>query len=198
VRLPLRFATGDVMAEGDVVRVATRQNRAGTVFVHGVQFTGMPVEARDAIELHCAHHSVPSWRARYRQSMPVFAHAFERLSDLRIGQRRRVQLPALVAAVAADGTDADVGLGMIEEMSDAGARLVLGAPVEPGTRVSYSVPGTDIAGSGTVVFNRAFESLTNLRFAVGVRREREPSEPMWKRPWAWAFHRGVSGAEKTA
>jgi hypothetical protein len=130
--------------------------------------------------------------------MPVFAHAFERLSDLRIGQRRRVQLPALVTAAAADGTDADIGLGMIEEMSDAGARLVLEAPVEPGTRVTYTVPGTDIAGSGTVVFNRAFESPASLRFAVGVRREREPSEPIWKRPWAWAFHSEVSGAEKTA
>ena len=65
---------------------------------------------------------------------------------------------------------------MLEELSDAGARLVLENPVEPGTRITYDVPGTDINGRGTVVFNRAFESPTNVRFAVGVQRDRDTED----------------------
>ena len=200
VRLPLRLSTGEVLVEGEVVRVGERQSRHGSIYIHGVQFVDLPVTTRDAIELHCAHHAVPTWRARYRQSMPVFLHAFERFSDLRIGRRRVVQLPAIVHAM--DGVDAHAPLGdaMLEETSDSGARLVLENPVEPGTRVRYEVPGTGISGSGTVIFNRAFESPANVRFAVGVRRDRAPSAHGWMIPWRWHYDATpeAAHAEKTA
>jgi cellulose synthase (UDP-forming) len=171
VRIPLRLSTGEFRVDGEVVRVTERRRGAEHFFTHGVQFVDLPIETRDAIELHCAHHSVPLWRSRYRQSMPFFAHAFERLSDIRAGRRRTVQLPAIVRLCADD--QCELGMGMLEELSDAGARLVLESPVEPGTRITYDVPGTGINGKGTVVFNRAFESPTNVRFAVGVQRDRD-------------------------
>jgi cellulose synthase (UDP-forming) len=173
IRLPLGLASGEYAADAEIVRVAERATRYGTVYVHGAQFVDLPVRTRDAIELHCTHHSVPLWRKRYRESVPVFAHAFERLKDVRIGRRREVRLPVAVRVCAPDMTECELGLGMLEEMSDSGARLVLEHPVEPGSPVNWQVPGTSIGGKGTAVFNRAFESMTNVRFTVGVRCERD-------------------------
>ena len=84
-----------------------------------------------------------------------------------------MQLPVMVRRCPADGAPCELGLGMLEELSDDGARLVLESPLEPGTRVTYDVPGTTIAGRGVVMFNRAFESPTNVRFAVGIQRMQE-------------------------
>jgi len=175
VRIPLRLSTGQFDADGEVTRVDERSAEGGRYYVHGIRFLDLSIEARDAIELHCAHHSVPLWRSRYRQSMPVFTHAFERLSDGRVGRRRAVQLPALVRQCTPDG-HCDLGMGMLEEVSESGARLVLEDPVAPGSRIVYDVPGTAIAGSGIVMFNRAFESPTNVRFAVGVQRDRPSTD----------------------
>ena len=188
VRIPLRLSTGEFDVHGEVVRVTERQSGAEHYYTHGVQFVDLPIQARDAIELHCAHHSVPLWRSRYRQSIPFFTHAFERLSDIRSGRRRTVQLPAVVRLCADE--QCELGMGMLEELSDAGARLVLENPVEPGTRITYDVPGTEINGKGTVVFNRAFESPTNVRFSVGVQRDREPHD-------AWPLLRSWNSAEGT-
>jgi cellulose synthase (UDP-forming) len=174
VRVPLRLGDGEYAAEVSIVRVNERRTRFGPMFVHGGQFVDLPIATRDAIELHCTHHAVPLWRKRYRESMPLFAHAFERLSDLRIGRRREVRLPVAVRVCSPDSADCELGLGLLEEMSDSGARLVLDSPVEPGAQVSWDVPGSDLAGRGVAVFNRAFESMTNVRFAVGVRRDRAP------------------------
>jgi cellulose synthase (UDP-forming) len=184
VRLPLRLSTGEAVVTGEIVRVSGRRTRLGAYVVHGVRFLDVPVATRDAIELHCAHHAVPAWRSRYRQSMPLFAHAFERLADLRFARRRAVLLPALVRRCKPDERDCELGMGMLEELSDSGARLVLENPVEPGTRIEYDVPGTDISGRGTVVFNRAFESPASVRFAVGVQRDREPGRD-WAALWRW-------------
>ena len=179
VRIPLRLSTGEFAVDGEVVRVDDRQSRVVGYHAHGIQFVDLPVSTRDAIELHCAHHSVPLWRSRYRQSMPVFAHAMERLSDIRAGRRSAVQLPVVVRLCPPDGAPCELDMGMLEELSDEGARLVLESPLEPGTRVTYDVPGTPIAGRGVVMFNRAFESPTNVRFAVGIQRMRE-NDQRWE------------------
>jgi hypothetical protein len=195
VRVPLRLTTGSFEAEGEVVRVTAKSSEFGTVFVHGVQFAELPIETRDAIELHCTHHAVPLWRTRYRQSVPIFAHAFERLSEMRFGKRRKIQLPVLVKLCDADESHCQLGMGLLEEMSDSGARLILENPIEPGARVTYDVPGTEFTGTGTVVFNRAFESPANVRFAVGVQRDRS-DEIRLARPstWRWPFAARVSSA----
>lgn len=185
VEVPLRLTTGSFLARGSVKRVTARAMHYGQLYDHGVEFQDLDVDVRDAIEVHCTQHAVPFWRMRYRQSVPVFAHAFQRLSDLRFGRRRPVQLPALVCLCAPDGSTCELGMGLLEEVSDSGARLMLENPIEPGSRVTYDVPGTELTGSGTVVFNRAFESPTNVRFAVGVQRDRSASRLSRVTSWAW-------------
>ncbi|MEX2153246.1 MAG: glycosyltransferase [Gemmatimonadaceae bacterium] len=186
VRIPLRLASGSFTAEGEIVHVTRRKSRHGETFIHGVQFRDLPNATRNAIEVHCTHHSVPFWRTRYRQSVPVFAHAFERLADLRFGRRRSVKLPVIVRVCNADGTHCEPELGMLEEVSDAGARLILESPIAPGSKVTYDVPGTDVAGRGTVVFNRTFESPTDVRFAVGVKCDRDVKST-WPSSWRRLF-----------
>jgi len=184
VRVPLRLSDGEHLADAEVVRVTQQRARFGTYFVHGAQFVDLSIPTRDAIELHCTHHAVPLWRKRYRESVPLFAHAFERLSDLRIGRRREVRLPVAVRVCDAEMITCELGLGLLEEMSQSGARLILEQPVEPGSRVQWEVPGTSMRGNGVAVFNRAFESMTNVRFAVGVRRDRNgaslPASASWQ------------------
>jgi cellulose synthase (UDP-forming) len=186
VRIPLQLGACELIAEGEVVRVRESRMSYGSIFVHGVRFSALSRAARDALELHCAHNAVPSWHARYRQSMPVLSHAVETLANLRGSRRRSVQLPVTVRVCPSEGPPCELGVGMLEEMSAVGVRLILANPIEPGSRVSYEVPGTDITGEGTVVFNRAFESPGNVRFAVGVRGDLAKAH---RRAWASSFRR---------
>ena len=181
VRIPLHLGSCTFTADGEVVRVGEARASFGSVFEHGVQFSSLADATRDALDLHCAHEAVPRWHARYRQSMPVLAHAVERLANLRALRRHSVHLPAVVRVCRSSEPPCELGLAMLEEMSAAGARLILDAPIEPGSRVTYDVPGTGIAGSGVVVFNRAFESPGDVRFAVGVRGDRQVAR---RRAWA--------------
>jgi cellulose synthase (UDP-forming) len=192
VEIPLRFASGEIVTRGTISRVTDCDASYGCVFVHGVQFDGLPIESRDAIELHCTHHSVPLWRSRYRESMDLFRQATERFIESRGGRRRRIGLPALVhvaAASGARGPERDVVpcVATLEEVSRRGARLVMDAPVEPGCTVDYEVPGTTLGGRGVVVFNRAFETPLDVRFAVGI-RESAPARNGW-RGWRGAARR---------
>jgi cellulose synthase (UDP-forming) len=186
VRIPLCFAGKEHSADGEVVRSRESFTSYGSVYEHGVRFVDLPLETRDALELHCAHETVPSWHARYRLNMPLVAQAIERLGNLRGTRRRSVQLPAIVRVCEPNGGKCELGLGMLEEMSGSGARLILENPIEPGSRVTYDVPGTGITGTGTVVFNRLFESPATVRFAVGVRGDRV-NVP--RRQWAHSLRR---------
>jgi cellulose synthase (UDP-forming) len=174
VELPLTSQT--LRLRGSVVRVNTVRTSYGRVFEHGVRFEEMPLATRDVIELHCTQHSVPLWRTRYRQSIPVFEHVAGWLNDQRAAKRQLVQLPAIVR-VRPKGTKAlvDTGIALLEDVSQHGARLIMENPLEPGTPVRYEVPGTSLGGRGTVVFSRSFESPMNVRFAVGVSLDRSPT-----------------------
>jgi cellulose synthase (UDP-forming) len=176
LRIPLPLASETVVTTGRVAHVSQKQTRDGMVYSHGVTFEELPLEARDAIELHCAHHAVPMWQQVYRQSVDPVARAIEHFADMRGGGRRRtVGLPALVS-IQQDGERVDLGIGMLEEVSPSGARLMLENPVPPGTSVQFEVPGTTLSGNGTVVFNRAFESPLHVNFAVGIKRNTEPAK----------------------
>lgn len=120
-------------------------------------------------------HSVPVWRTRYRQSMPVFEHVAGWLNDQRAAKRRLVQLPAIVR-VRPKGANAlvDTGVALLENVSSHGAQLIMEKPLEDGTPLRFDVPGTALSGRGRVVFSRAFESPMNVRFAVGVALDRSP------------------------
>jgi cellulose synthase (UDP-forming) len=174
IELPLGAQT--LHLRGTVVRVNEIKTGYGRVFEHGVAFNDVPVATRDVIEVYCMQHSVPAWRVRYRQSMPVFEHVAGWLNDRRAAKRRLVQLPAIVR-VRPKGTNAlvDTGIALLENVSSHGAQLIMENPLEPGTPVRFDVPGTALSGRGRVVFSRAFESPMTVRFAVGVSLDRSPT-----------------------
>ena len=181
--LPLAFGVFPV--SGEVTH--TERGFAGndTVYTHGVRFDELPMETRDAIELHCAHHSVPMWRMKYRQSLNLFGKAVEMLANIRGERRYRVQLPARVSVEGDNGEQQPIaGLALLEDVSPSGARLLMETPVTPGRVVNFEVPGTSFSGNGRAVFNRILESPMRARFVVGLGREaRESRLRTWTREW---------------
>ena len=173
LEIPLHLSSGLIVAQGVVTHRTPTTTAYGTIYQHGVLFDDMPLEMRDVIELHSAHHAIPLSRQQYRQSIPVLQNVVERFVNPREGRRRVVALPALVAATI-EGGELDLGIGLLEEESVGGVRLILENPIEPGTTMRWEVPGTTIAGHGTVVFSRAVESPMRVSFVVGVQRRQEP------------------------
>ena len=174
LEIPIQLASGLLITHGVVTHWTQTQTPYGTVHQHGVLFKDMPLEMRDAIELHSAHHAIPLSRRQFRQSIPVLQNALERFVNPREGRRKIVALPALVAATDENG-DLDLGIGLLEEESPGGVRFVLENPIEPGTLMKWEVPGTTIAGTGTAVFSRSVESPLRVSFIVGVRRREVPT-----------------------
>jgi cellulose synthase (UDP-forming) len=169
VSIRLSLATGTVWARGNVRYVTEQPTRVGRVYTHGVEFGELGVEVRDAIELHCAHHAMPLWHKRYRQSVDIMSRATEVLRNLRSEPRRVVRLPAQIAVQAEERTEPRVlDLLILEEISRSGARLVGDYLIEPGTWVAFEVPGTGIRGAGTVRYARALETSMAVHFAMGV------------------------------
>ena len=182
VDIPLPLSGGEVATRGVVTHVTAKQSAYGTVYSHGVLFQDMSLETRDAIELHSAHHAIPISRQRYRQSIDLVENAVQRFTNPREGRRHVVALPALIFTTT-DAGETSLGMGLLEEESRHGVRLILESPVEPGTEVRWEVPGTTISGKGTAVFSRALESPLRLSFVVGVQRIEESTTSFapWRR-----------------
>lgn len=185
VEIPLQLAQGTITIRGEVRHVEELQTPHGTVFQHGVAFKDLPLQARDAIELHATQHAVPMWRMQYRQSISFLSRATEVFGNTRRERRQVIQLPAMVSV--GDGAAGAVeGVGLLDEMSAGGARFLMEQPLQPGTQLRYTVPGTSISGAGTVVFNRILESPLVARYAVGVARTDRAVRswsPWLKRPY---------------
>jgi hypothetical protein len=184
VTLPLDLASGTVQVSGEVLRTNSEDTQGERIYTHGVRFDQLPLETRDAIELHCAHHAIPMIRMQYRQSTNLFIRAAEVFGNIRGERRFQVQLPAEVS-VEEDGDDpAEGGLALLEDVSQRGARLLMETPVAPGRRISFEVPGTSLAGRGTVIFSRMLESPMRVRFVVGIIRDPKESRlKSWTREW---------------
>ena len=183
----------EVRASGTIVHVETVQTPHGPVHCHGVRFDALPVEDRDAIELHCTHHAVPAWRKRYRQSLDLFARTNEIMHNARGNRRTSVQLAARVDVDAGEHGPAERMGGILEEISAVGARLVVDRPIAPGANVHFDVPGTTLRGSGQVVFSTMIDTPISARFSVGLRLA-SPGTP--RRRWRVPFRRlpaAVSG-----
>ena len=175
LEIPLQLAEEAVVTRGVVTHRTFKASKYGTVYSHGVVFQDMPLETRDAIELHSAHHAIPLSRQRYRQSIDVVENAVQRFTNPRVGRRHVVALPALISATT-EGGDTELGMGLLEEESRSGVRLILENPIEPGTTMRWDVPGTTISGRGVVIFSRAMESPLRVSFIVGVQRLEEPHD----------------------
>ena len=92
--MTLRLASGPVTVNG-VVRHVDADKSVWTRIHARRGFGEMPMETRDAIELHCTHHSMPMWRLQYRQSIDIVTRASEVMRNLRGDKRRLVGLPAI-------------------------------------------------------------------------------------------------------
>jgi cellulose synthase/poly-beta-1,6-N-acetylglucosamine synthase-like glycosyltransferase len=184
IRVSLPLASGTFDVTGKVVHIEKGFARGNAVYTHGVQFDDLPIETRDAIELHCTHHSVPMWRMKYRQSVNLVGRAVERLANIRGERRYVVKLPARVT-VEGEGADGTTeGLALLEDLSPRGARLLMETPVAPNSVIYFEVPGTNFSGKGRVVFNRILESPMKTRFVVGIGRDaRESRLRAWTREW---------------
>ena len=196
LEIPLQLAEGTVVTRGVVTHQNATQSKYGTVYLHGVVFQDMSLETRDAIELHSAHHAIPEARQRYRQSIDVVENAVQRFTNPREGRRRVVALPALMSVTTEEG-ETELGMGLLEDESRSGVRLILENPIEPGTVVRWDVPGTTISGRGVVIFSRAMESPLRLSFVVGVQRLEEPREffATWRR---WMTHGAPTSSGRTS
>jgi cellulose synthase (UDP-forming) len=184
VRTSLPLASGPVDVTGTVMHVEKGMTAGTQVFTHGVQFTDLPIETRDEIELHCMHYSVPMWRMKYRQSLNLLSKAAEMVADIRGERRYLVQLPARVIIENEAGEPPTEFLALLEDVSQGGARLLMETPIAPQTVVTFEVPGTSFSGKARVVFNRILESPMKVRFVVGlVRMPRESRFRTWTRDW---------------
>jgi cellulose synthase (UDP-forming) len=179
VTLDLPLGSGTITVSGDVRYVKEEKSHFGPVFMHGIEFTDMPVEVRDAIELHCTHHAMPAWREKYRQSIDIITRTGEVMRNLR-GQKRRIAgLPARLSLASA--STAPVSRMMIlEEMSESGARLVGSEPIPPGTPVSFEVPGASVRGRGVVRHVQMLPTLTNSLFSMGIELDGERVAKGWR------------------
>jgi cellulose synthase (UDP-forming) len=170
VEIPLELSAGLIETVAIVTHVTESETKHGTVYHHGAVFQVMPIGMRDAIELHSAHHAIPAARQQFRQSVPLLQNAMDRLVNTRADRRHAVGLPALIGGTSEVTGDIDLGMGLLEEESDGGARFILDNPLAPGAEIRWNVPGTGISGKGTVVFSRSLESRLRPRFVVGVQR----------------------------
>ena len=170
VAIQLPLATERVWTIGEVRFVHREPSRFGDVHMHGVEFGDMPIEVRDAIELHCTQHAMPMWRLKYRQSIDIMTRTAEVVRNLRGDRRRIIGLPATVSLVQDYGRDA-VELPqmlILEEMSARGARVVGDAPIAPGTQITVDVPGASITLAGTVRHVRSLETPIQVLFSMGL------------------------------
>ncbi|MBA3891050.1 MAG: glycosyltransferase, partial [Gemmatimonadaceae bacterium] len=169
VEMTLPLSTGEVTVRGRLVRRSETPTPYGTVHVHGVEFTGLASDTRNAIELHCAQHATPLERQRYQIGDPEVPAAF-RWRNLRRVTRVAVGLPVHVSAESATSAK-PIGMGLLENISPAGARMLLDHPVAPGSTLHLEVPGTAYSSRGRVVFVDTLESSVGLRFIVGMAME---------------------------
>jgi cellulose synthase (UDP-forming) len=175
VALTLPLGQEMIPVRGVVRHVKGETSRLGAVFMHGVEFDALPIEHRDAVELYCTQHSMPVWRMKYRQSIDLFTRAGEVVRNLRMRRRRLAGLPAEVTLAGMPAEHAFI----LEELSDGGARLVGAAPVAPGTPVRFVVPGTAVAGDGTVRHVQTLQTRLSILFSMGIELENAPAPRRW-------------------
>ena len=176
VAIQLPLAGGRVWSAGEVRHVSQEETRMGRVYSHGVAFGTMPIEVRDAIELHCTQHAVPMWRLRYRQSIDIVTRASEMVRNTRRERRRLVRLPAHVDIEMNDGAERIrlPEMFIVEDISPSGAQLIGDLPITPGTRVRFDVPGAAITESGVIRHVRSLQTPMAVLFAMGVELNVEP------------------------
>lgn len=170
VAMQLPLATERVWTFGEVRFVHQEPSRFGDVYMHGVEFGDLPIEVRDAIELHCTQHAMPMWRLKYRQSIDIITRTHEVVRNLRGDRRRIIGLPATVSVMnepAGEMLELPQ-MVILEEMSAKGARVVGDAPIPPGSAIAVDVTGAPITLAGIVRHVRVLETPIQVLFSMGI------------------------------
>lgn len=166
VELTMPLSTREVRMRGHVVHQTTQVTVHGTVYTVGVEFDNPDRAARDAIELHCAHHAMPLDRQRYQEGALTATGALRRWRYLRTGRRVTVGMPARVIS-GVPGNSRDLGVGLLEDVSERGGRILLDHPVGEGSLLTLEVPGSPLHARGRVVFVHTLETSLGVRFVAG-------------------------------
>ena len=152
IEMTLPLNTRDVAVRATVVHRRESPTPYGTVHVHGLAFEDLSRESCDAIELHCAQHATPLERQRYAEGARSTG-ALRRLRNLRAQRRLPVGMPARVV-VGVNEASRELGVGLLEDISPQGARVLLDHPVAAGSVLKVQIPGSvdgtgpaDLAGS---------------------------------------------------
>ncbi|HYJ80124.1 MAG TPA: glycosyltransferase [Longimicrobiaceae bacterium] len=184
--LELPLVIGPVHVSGKVLHSTALQVRGVPMYVHGVRFEEMPLDVKDAIEVHCTQQSVPHSRLVYRESIDVFELARTRFRNKRGERRHLVQLPVLVEVdERREGWEgATQHVGVLDDTSVSGASVILATPVTPGARVRFATPGTGVAGEGVSVYTKPLETPVGVRFSIGIARGPAGAWPRVESRWA--------------
>jgi cellulose synthase/poly-beta-1,6-N-acetylglucosamine synthase-like glycosyltransferase len=174
VRILLPLETGRIRTTGTIVHRALATARGAEVFVYGVEFDELEASDRDAIDLHCAHHEVSAQRLTFDETNRPVQKLTRWLTGPRRDPRQTVNLPAMITHENG-GPDPDPTLGYLVEISDAGASLVVGHVVVPGSTIAYTVPEAELRGRGHVVSVRPLSTPIGTLYTLGVRTDREES-----------------------
>jgi hypothetical protein len=166
VEMMLPLTPREASVRGRVVHRRETPTPYGTVHVHGVEFEKLEQDTRDAIELHCAQHATPLERQRYEEGPQTAKGVLRRLRNLRGQRRLTVGMPARIV-VGVDGASRELGVGLLEDISPQGARLLLDHPVAAGSTLRVQIPGSEYDATGRVAFVRALETSVGMRFIVG-------------------------------
>ncbi len=168
VALDLPLGGQRIATVGEIRHVETEQTHLGTVYMHGMAFDPLPVESRDAVELYCTNHSMRMWRMRYRQSIDIVTLASQMIGNLRGGRRQLVGLPASVRLDDPNTATIESRTLVLEDIGKGGARLIGESPIPPGTAISFTVPGSKLAGSGVVRHLQVLQTDVSVLFSMGV------------------------------
>jgi cellulose synthase (UDP-forming) len=171
VTIALPLLPNRVVTVGEVRHVEEEQTHLGRVFMHGVEFGELPMEDRDTIELYCTQHAMPMWRIRYRQSIDIMTRTAELVQNARGRRRKLIGLPAMVHTNGAGATT--TRMFILEDVSARGARLIGDTALDPGTHVSFDVPGATVKGAGTVRHVQSLQTNLAVLFSMGVEFEQQ-------------------------
>ncbi len=170
IEMVLPLNTRQVSVRGRVVQQSTSETQMGTVHLAGVEFDALSPDARDAIELHCAHHAMPLQRQRHqgagRGGGGTARRALRRLKEVRGEERLSVGMPARVL-VGTGAEERELGIGLLEDVSPRGGRVLLDQAVDEGSILSLLIPGSTLKASGRVVFVRPMETSLGTRYVAG-------------------------------
>jgi cellulose synthase (UDP-forming) len=164
----LHLTTATVGVTGRVVHVRRDQAAGVSFYRHGVQLDEMAALAREAIAVHCAWHIAPLSAQRWLETIEPLDEALLWVRDRRRDERRTVALPLNLVILDRHGQLSE-DVGVLEDTSRSGARIIVEQQIDPGSIIRFEVPGGALHGAGTVAHATRLETPLGERCILGIR-----------------------------